>query len=92
MKYFLTLIVLSFCLSAWSQDTNYVDPDYQAEKEKTPKQKKDIGRRVYYGATFGISFGSNSTSVLIVPLVGFRMTEKLSTGVGIGFRYGKGED
>ena len=72
----------------FAQDTNYVDPGYESSKQKKPKQKKDIGQRVYYGGTLGLQFGS-FTSILVEPLIGFRMTEKLSTGIGIGFRYGK---
>jgi len=88
MKYFITLITITFFLSAQSQDTNYVDPNYKPEKQKSRKPSKGIGDRVYYGGTFGLSFGT-FTSILVEPLVGFKMTEKLSTGIGIGFRYGK---
>jgi len=91
MKYFITIIALTIYLGIQAQDTNYVDPNYQSEPEKTPKQKKDIGKRTYFGATFGLQFGT-FTSILVEPMIGYRFTEKLSGGVGIGFRYGKDND
>ena len=92
------LIILSFALFlatlnfAQQDSTDYVDPNYKAEKAKAPKSKQPMSNRMYFGGTFGLSFGSNSSSVLLEPMVGFRMTEKLSTGVGIGYEYGQGEN
>ncbi len=92
MKKFLiciTIISISFSLDA--QDTNYVDPDYKSEKQKKPKQRRDMQDRVYFGGTLGLQFGY-ATSILVEPMVGFKMTEKLSTGVGLGLRYGSYRD
>ena len=92
MKYI--ILALSFLLVASisiAQDTNYVDPNYKAEKQKAPKKKTSVADRTYFGGTFGLSFGSQSGSILLEPMVGFKMTEKLSTGVGIGYRYGWGQ-
>ena len=87
-----TILFISLtCILAMSlhaQDTNYVDPAYQAEKKEKASKKRPMQNRVYFGGTFGLQFGS-VTSILVEPLVGFRMTEKLSTGIGIGVRYGK---
>lgn len=80
------LILSSTVLSA--QDTNYVDPDYQAEKTKSARKKANVGNRIYFGGTFGLQFGT-FTSILVEPLVGYRITEKLSAGLGLGIRYGK---
>jgi len=86
------LIALALCSISFAQQdsTDYVDPNYKAEKAKEPKAKKSMSNRVYFGGTFGLTIGSY-TSVLIEPMVGFRMTEKLSTGIGIGYEYGKAQ-
>lgn len=82
-------IILSLSLSlALCQDTNYVDPNYTGEKQRTPKKKNVPENRWYYGGTFGLQFG-DFTSILVEPLVGYRFTEKLSTGIGLGVRYGR---
>lgn len=87
------LLILFFTMSLtglFAQDTNYVDPNYKPPKErKAKKPGSSFKDRVYYGGTFGLTFGSDYTAVLVEPLVGFKMTEKLSTGVGIGVRYGQ---
>lgn len=88
MKNALSLALILVVFGAFAQDTNYVDPNYKPPKERKAKNRQSFGQRVYYGGTFGLSFGT-FTSVLVEPLVGYRITEKLSSGVGIGIRYGK---
>jgi hypothetical protein len=82
----LLICLLSFELTA--QDTNYVDPNYKPEKQKQAKRSAFNGNRVYFGGTFGMQFGT-FTSILVEPMVGYRFTEKLSSGVGLGLRYGR---
>ncbi|MEQ8522829.1 MAG: hypothetical protein RIC15_11815 [Vicingaceae bacterium] len=90
IRIFLFALTLCFFSVAVSQDTNYVDPNYQAKKQKEPKKSSSLKDKMYVGGTFGVSLGSYSSSVLIEPMVGFKMTEKLSTGIGIGYRWGQG--
>ena len=91
MKYLinlLLLLVITYVASA--QDTDYVDPNYRAEKQKAPGSGFSISDRTYYGGSFGLALGRPGY-VLLEPIVGLKMTEKLSAGVGIGYRYGWGQ-
>ena len=42
--------------------------------------------RVFVGGGFGLNFG-NITFISVSPVVGYRLTNKLSTGVGVNYRY-----
>src|SRR5262245_12495917 len=47
--------------------------------------------RLYFGGNFGLQFG-DQTLVDLSPLVGYRLTEKLSVGVGATYIYYHFED
>ena len=42
--------------------------------------------RIYYGGTVTLSFG-NATRIGLSPMVGYKITPKLSTGVEVGYEY-----
>lgn len=90
MKYTLLILLIFSATVLSAQDTNYVDPDYVPERQRTAEKKSDFWDRLYYGGNFGLSFGSY-TSILVEPMVGYKFTKKLSGGFGIGYRYGRGE-
>ena len=50
-----------------------------------------LGQRLYFGGNFGLQFG-DQTVVDINPLVGYRLTEKLSVGVSATYIYYKFTD
>jgi len=52
-----------------------------------PKAKSDWKKKIYVGGYFGLSFGSNYSSVDISPIVGYRITKDFSMGVGVIYNY-----
>ena len=85
----LLFVTVSFSQNE-TQDTTIVTsqaPPQQIEPEKTKKQKAPSNqKRVYFGGNIGFSFGSY-TRIGIYPLVGFKITPKLSLGLKIGYEY-----
>ena len=51
-----------------------------------PQPKQDIGQRIYYGGSIGLTFGSY-TRIGVYPLVGYKITPKLSAGIKLGYEY-----
>jgi hypothetical protein len=51
--------------------------------------KEDFWERVYFGGNFGLNFGTNYTFIELSPLAGYRLTEKLSVGLGGTYIYYK---
>ncbi len=52
-----------------------------------PKTKSDWKKKVYVGGYFGFGFGSNTVSIDISPIVGYRITKDFSMGVGVIYNY-----
>lgn len=48
-----------------------------------------LGDKLYFGGGFGLSVGSNQTNVSVSPQVGYKITERLVSGVGISYQYVK---
>lgn len=44
--------------------------------------------RLFFGGNFGLTFG-NTTSIIVSPLAGYRITPKLSGGLGVRYEYYK---
>lgn len=86
--------MMQFQLSAQEADsTKTTNPEAVApveqeevKQEKPPKQKSSFASKLYYGGTIGLSFGSY-TRVGIYPLVGYKLTPKLSVGVKFAYEY-----
>lgn len=58
------------------------------------KQKKDNGfdaSKLIFGGGLGLSFG-NVTSISVSPVVGYRITDNFSAGIGIGYQYFRVKD
>ena len=56
---------------------------------QTPPQqtsKFDI-TKLEFGGNFGLSFGSNATSVVIAPQVGYAFDPHFSAGIGVNYSY-----
>lgn len=84
MKFILILVVsLYFSLNAFSQfvDTTYVE-------EPVQKESKFDKSKLYYGGYVNASFG-NYTVIGVAPLVGYKLTPKLSIGGQISYEYVK---
>jgi len=79
MKYVLLLLLTCFSFSLFSQDTT------QVAKPEHKSNTKSFNR-IYYGGNFGLSLGSY-TMIGAYPLVGFKITPKLSAGVKLAYEY-----
>jgi hypothetical protein len=76
-KYLFALIALGcFARSADAQGTG----------------KRSFGDRIYFGGNFGLSFGSYSSEVELSPIIGYKITERLSGGVGLTYIYFRSKD
>ncbi len=47
---------------------------------------KTKSNKIYYGGNIGLSFGSY-TKIGVYPLIGYKLTPKLSSGLKIGYEY-----
>ncbi len=45
--------------------------------------------RIYFGGGVGFSSGSNTTNLSLSPQVGYKITERLSAGIGLTYQYVK---
>jgi len=79
---FFILIVFSV-ISLQAQDTTQVQKPPEPQKQKQP-----MGRRIYFGGNAFFSVGSY-TRIGVEPLVGFKLTPKLSAGIKISYEYVK---
>jgi hypothetical protein len=78
----LTAFAILFLISSTiAQDTTQVTQVTQA-----PKQSKNISDQLYFGGSVGLSFGSY-TQIGLYPLIGYKITPKLSTGVKLTYQY-----
>ncbi len=55
-------------------------------QDPIPQAKNGFGDRIYFGGDLGLQFG-NITFVDISPLVGYRITDQFSVGVGGIYQY-----
>jgi hypothetical protein len=63
-------------------------PPAAAEAAATPATATEskLSDRIYYGGTVTLSFGS-ATRIGIFPMVGYKLTPKVSGGVEVGYEY-----
>lgn len=87
MRAVILIVALLGSLLTFAQDYG-PDPGAKKIKDKEPKSFKD---KLYYGGNvalqFGSSAGGNYTFIEVSPLVGYRVTEKYSVGVGVNNVY-----
>lgn len=75
MKYYKSLFFILVCIFI----NNKIYSQY-LEDDPTPAQ------RIFFGGNLGLSFGTVNY-VEISPLVGYRITDRLSAGVGLNYTY-----
>ena len=76
-RLFKKILIVSFLILPVVQDA-------YPQREEPPSFKE----RLFFGGNFGLSFG-NTTSIIISPIAGYRVTPRLSTGVGLRYEYFK---
>lgn len=55
---------------------------YENKKEEKPSIKE----RIFFGGGFGLQFGT-VTQVEVSPIIGYRLTKRLQTGIGLSYSY-----
>ena len=73
--FFFTIFCGYFCQS---QDSNYV------KQPEVPKKK--FKNRITIGGNLGLNFG-DVTLINLSPRIGYKVTKKLTTGVGVTYQY-----
>jgi len=79
----LIFILLAFSFATFCQVEEKLPRDEAGRKEKEP-----IERRVVFGGDIGLSFGS-ITYIKLAPVVGYRLTERWTAGLGPIYIYQK---
>jgi hypothetical protein len=85
----IVMLCVGFGASAQEVYTSSGKPANAKKKEKKP-EGFDISRLIV-GGGIGLGFGT-VTTVSVSPIVGYRITDKLSAGVGFGYQYLKVKD
>jgi hypothetical protein len=60
-------------------------------ERNTQAPKNDFFDKVFFGGNFGLQFGTQ-TYVELAPIIGYKVTERLSAGLGIKYIYYKLKD
>ena len=58
----------------------------QDEPEETAPKGFDKSK-LFFGGNFGLGFGSNTSSIIVSPQVGYRFNPYLAAGAGVNFNY-----
>ena len=77
MKLIFTILIAALPLFGITQEKDSTD------QTKEPFSLKD---KLFWGGNFGLAFGTNSY-VDISPKLGYKLTEKLSAGIGLKYQY-----
>jgi len=75
------------------QTTDYSpqEANQQRNQQSSRNNAGSFKDRLYFGGSLGLQFG-NVTYIEVSPIVGYRVTEKLRTGVGLRYIYYKYDD
>lgn len=83
-------IIITLCLgmvlSAGAQETYNSSGARRTIVKKKTQPKGFNPERLIFGGGLGLSFG-NVTAISVAPMVGYRITDKLAAGVGLGYLY-----
>ncbi len=79
MKKVLLLLAILFSMNAFSQDKEILEP------------QGDFFDRSVFGGGLGLQFGT-LTFIDISPMIGYRITDRLETGIGLTYKYYKYND
>src|SRR6478752_6342930 len=71
---FLIGLLAGFALSGFAQDEEPVEKGFDKSK-------------MFFGGTFGLSFGSYSTLVNVSPQIGYRFNQYFAAGTGLNLQY-----
>jgi hypothetical protein len=88
MKKTLLILALLANISAFAQEV-YTSSGKPVNARKQQQKEKGFDRdKLIFGGWFGAQFGT-VTSLNISPIIGYKLSDKFSAGVGVGYRYDK---
>ena len=82
MKYYLFLLLLA--VTAFSLSLN-------GQESQTSTATKFDPNKLIYGADIGFSFSQNYWTIGGAPQIGYKFTDRVHLGAGLGYRYGKSD-
>ena len=92
MKTLITITLLAISVIAFSQtDTSKAIADttkIASTQNNKPKSTTPFIKKIYFGGEFGLSLGSY-TSLTISPMIGYRLSPKIHTGVQFHYTWVK---
>jgi hypothetical protein len=86
MNHFLLVLILAFCSINVAQATDLVIAEEEIQTE-VPQNNPVAESKWYYGGNIGFSFWNDYFYLGVYPLVGYKVTPKLSIGTKIGYAY-----
>jgi hypothetical protein len=83
-------IILALCLglgfSAAAQEVYNSSGNRRVTAKKKEQPKGFDPHRLIFGGGLGLSFG-DVTAISVAPMVGYRITDNFSAGIGLGYQY-----
>ncbi|MCF6269008.1 MAG: hypothetical protein L3J41_04805 [Melioribacteraceae bacterium] len=80
-------LLLLFLLTAFSFTVAQQDSTRAATQKQTPKTP--LSEKIYYGGAVGFNFFGDYFRISLEPMVGYKVTPKLSAGVKLMYEYVK---
>jgi hypothetical protein len=68
----------------------FVSTGFAQEQEQTPKPRKPWKDRMIYGGNVIFNVNTGFTWLGATPMIGYRVTDKYTAGVGMSYIYGSG--
>src|SRR6185437_14051202 len=87
MKYIISVLMVSLCISMASAQDVYTSSGRPQHAKKEQQQKGFDRDRLIFGAGAVVGFGNGYADLGVSPFVGYRFTDHLSAGVGLGYQY-----
>jgi hypothetical protein len=89
--FFLICLVALMSHSIVAQETDTIpqqqeNPQEKEEQKAKKTNKTPLIKKLYFGGGVGISFG-NYTRIAVYPMVGYKITPKLSAGIELGYEW-----
>ncbi len=84
------LIITLICIFSFNEALRAQDQEAASDQKEKSSSKNNMGSfkdRVYFGGNFGLWFSDSYSYVELSPVMGYRITPKLSSGAGIIYQY-----
>lgn len=89
-KIIFTLLVSTLAFSTYAQEIYSSSGKPLNENNKTTDEEEEKGfnpNNMIFGGGFVLGAGGGVTNIGISPIIGYRFTERLSAGIGLGYQY-----